>query len=322
MKKQYYKILSDDMVNNKFQYRMGLNTDTVNVPFGTGNIFGLYFSDAEHIFEYFRQNHFRTDCDSKIAEVEIPKNEPVISVGNEFKTRSLIIKSVRPIWTPGTFYWMIEKGINFRAGEDAALMKASIFGCTEIVKILLKNGYIPKDKKDKAFTLAAANGRTDVVKLFFSHGANVHAENDDAILSASAAGHTDVVKILLERKIDPFIKDRALIVAAANGQTETARLLIKNGANVHAQHDEAIYKAAVGDHTSVFQMLLQNGADVRWKKNCMLRTASANGNLTMVKLLLERGADPHSEHDLAIRWAEEKGHTEVVHYLTEWMKTH
>jgi len=81
-------------------------------------------------------------------------------------------------------------------------------------------------------------------------------------------------------KLNKFLRN-----AADNGHTEVVKLLLEQGADVHAGYDYALRKAAMHDHTEV------------------------------VKLLLEQGADVHAIDDYALRWAACSGHTEIVNIL-------
>ena len=67
----------------------------------------------------------------------------------------------------------------------------------------------------------------------------------------------------------------------------------------------------------VAKILLENGADVHAESDHALRWASRNGRLEVVKILLENGADVHARNDEALRRASEEGHAEVVGILLE-----
>ena len=58
----------------------------------------------------------------------------------------------------------------------------------------------------------------------------------------------------------------ALHFAASNGHVDVAKVLIQNGADVNAVHNEvkrtALHHAAEYGHVDVAKVLIQNGADV------------------------------------------------------------
>lgn len=103
------------------------------------------------------------------------------------------------------------------------------------------------------------------------------------LLRAVSAGETAKVSALLDRGADanaansilvPRSPLTALMVAVVHGRVETARVLLKKGANVNA--------------TANFP---DSGATVPQRGVTALMQASASGDLPMVKLLVEHGAD-------------------------------
>lgn len=82
--------------------------------------------------------------------------------------------------------------------------------------------------------------------------------------------------------------DWALVMEAEKGSTDTVKILLDAGADVHACGDEAILVAA------------------------------ENGNFDTVKMLLEAGADVHAERNGALRLAEENGHADTLVVLKQW----
>ena len=68
-------------------------------------------------------------------------------------------------------------------------------------------------------------------------------------------------------------------------------LLLKHGANVHAEDDVALREAAEYGHTPVVDLLLKNGANVHARDDEALRNAAKYGDTSVVELLLINGAD-------------------------------
>ncbi len=89
-----------------------------------------------------------------------------------------------------------------------------------------------------------------------------------------------------------------LHAAAGNGHTDTARLLLEQGASVDAkaEHDRTpLHAAAVNGRTDTARLLLEQGASVDAKTRggaTPLAFAANNGHTDTVRLLLEQGADP------------------------------
>jgi hypothetical protein len=87
----YIKILSEDLKHNGFQYKEGLNVDTI--PFNpTGSCLpgGLYFTDEKYLLDFLGYG-------TKIADVEIPSNAKVYRDGNKWKADKIILKNIRDI---------------------------------------------------------------------------------------------------------------------------------------------------------------------------------------------------------------------------------
>ncbi|KAJ7109644.1 ankyrin repeat-containing domain protein [Mycena crocata] len=69
-------------------------------------------------------------------------------------------------------------------------------GCTEIVRLLLKNGADVKIHGGRALQAVSSRGYVDVVRLLLEHGANVNAS---ALEGASSGGHAEIVRWLEEK---------------------------------------------------------------------------------------------------------------------------
>ena len=93
------------------------------------------------------------------------------------------------------------------------------------------------------------------------------------IWTAAAQGNIEAIKELLAAGTDLNAKEPAggstpLIVAALLGQTEAARLLIENGANVNARNNDgitALHAAAFFCRTETVKLLLDKNAEVNAK---------------------------------------------------------
>jgi ankyrin repeat protein len=163
---------------------------------------------------------------------------------------------------------------------------------------------------------AASHGFNDLVLRYVVESDD--RDKDDALVSAAIYGNTETVRLLLDRGVDIHAgNDLALRRAADSGHTETARLLLDRGADIHARNDCAFRWAVDKDHTQTVLLLLDRGADIHAIGDHALRLAANRGNTEMVQLLLDRGADIHANDD-ALRWAAENGHTETVRLLVSY----
>jgi len=86
----WYKILNTNLKQHRFQYKLGLNIDTVKFnPSGSCEEGGLYFTNAENLHKFF-------DCGTLIADLEIPEDASVYKDpdGDKWKADKLIVKSI------------------------------------------------------------------------------------------------------------------------------------------------------------------------------------------------------------------------------------
>jgi ankyrin repeat protein len=138
------------------------------------------------------------------------------------------------------------------------------------------------------------------------------------LINAAAKGALETVKLLLENGANVHAEnDRALHLASINGYVKIVKMLLEAGANVHAENDAALREAFSRGHVEIVKLLLENGADVHADNDYALQWASRNGYVEVVKILLENGADIHADNDLALRWASSRGYVEVVKLLLE-----
>ena len=115
--------------------------------------------------------------------------------------------------------------------------------------------------------------------------------------------------------ITRFDTNQLFLTASKKGHLEIVKLLIQNGADIHAENDYALRWASQEGHIEVVTFLIQNGADIHAENEYALRWSSENGHLEIVKILIQKGADIHANDDQALRWASENGHLEVVELL-------
>ncbi|XP_076288512.1 transient receptor potential cation channel subfamily A member 1-like [Lasioglossum baleicum] len=143
-------------------------------------------------------------------------------------------------------------------------------GDTEMTKLLLANGADIKDNPN-LLSIAAGNGSLKIVEDLLKYGADVNRLNSSTFGRDLTALHS----------------------AVKQHKVAVAQLLINYGANVNFKNnlgDTPIVYAIENSDTEMAKLLLTNGADIKDNPN-LLCTAAGNGSLQMVEDLLKHGAD-------------------------------
>ncbi|MGE3189536.1 MAG: ankyrin repeat domain-containing protein [Vicinamibacterales bacterium] len=215
---------------------------------------------------------------------------------------------------------------------------AAANGNLAIVRALLAHGADPDAATEAGVTPlmeAARRGSAAVAGELLAKGADVNARESSrgqtALMWAAAGRHPAVVRVLLEHRPDVGARTKtreltvmldqgprrtvktsvqdarpierggstALLFAAQEGATESAKLLLAAGADVNdtaADGRSALVLAAFSGHGEVARALLDAGADpdADGAGYTALHAAALRGDVATVKALLARGADPNA----------------------------
>ncbi|ALP53994.1 hypothetical protein Tel_13105 [Candidatus Tenderia electrophaga] len=234
------------------------------------------------------------------------------------------------------------------AGLDAdeSLLKAARIGDVVKVKQLLGDGSADPNSANNNGILpllaAAYEGRLETVEALVAGGAEINflpaglsqfalskshaplrerdlmeaaARSDSALHAAVRQRHQDIVRFLLEHGAQVGLANRhgetPLLVAAAGGDVQVARLLLEHGADPNAREqdnrrnrmamakqsmgkDSALIVAVEKGHEEVARALIEAGAEVDYRGfmgKTPLYVAVENGRRHLVELLLAHGAD-------------------------------
>ena len=192
-------------------------------------------------------------------------------------------------------------------GEKAKEKTAEeLFGMDkEPSKKLLKKR-AARAKERGALHAAVAYGDLVDARELIENGAEVNQtkSDDDAttpLHAAAAKGNIEMVRLLLKHGADGEAKDddehTALHIAASKGHAAVVARLIKAGCVVDekANHGAtALHLAARKGHDDVVEALLESGVDIQvvdGKGATPLHAACSGGDEDVVALLLSRGAD-------------------------------
>jgi len=149
------------------------------------------------------------------------------------------------------------------AQAETVLMKASREGNTEAVKVLLAHDADVNAKENfrgqTAVMWAAAEGHADIVALLAAHGADLNLRSYDR--------DTSLPKMAAGTPAAPIARGglTALLFAARQGETETAKALLDAKADINALDSDgnnALTLAILNTHYDLTQMLIDRGADV------------------------------------------------------------
>ncbi|TMW69770.1 hypothetical protein Poli38472_001926 [Pythium oligandrum] len=115
---------------------------------------------------------------------------------------------------------------------------------------------------DTALSEACAASRIEVVELLMKHGSKAsHA----ALNAACLGGQVELVQALLAHNLDPNeSQDPPLFMAASRDHHEVVKLLLADGANVHARDSSnrtALYGACTSNSETTVALLLDQGVD-------------------------------------------------------------
>ncbi|KAL7904284.1 ankyrin repeat-containing domain protein [Trichoderma velutinum] len=157
-----------------------------------------------------------------------------------------------------------------------------------------------------------------VIKLLLKKGADVNAQGGrygNALQAACGRTHDWSNGYRLEPMAE--LKE---------GVLEIVRLLLNNGADVHAQgghYGTTLQAACAGENEEVVRLLIDRDANViaqGGQYGTALQAACATGNLDVVRLLLKKGANVNVEagyYGTALQAACARSHTQVARVLLE-----
>jgi ankyrin repeat protein len=207
-----------------------------------------------------------------------------------------------------TMKWLLDKRANANAAAASGvtpLMEAARAGSVDAVRLLLAHGAQVNAREpargQTALMWAVSRQRPEIVKVLLENHADVQARTEARpVMVMLDRGPRRAVKTSAQdaREIQAG-GSTALILAAQNGDTASARLLLAAGANpndVAADGKSALVTAAFSGNTDVARLLLTSGADpnTAGAGYTALHSAALRGDVVLVKALIEKGANPNA----------------------------
>jgi ankyrin repeat protein len=168
-------------------------------------------------------------------------------------------------------------------------------------------GATPQPRRGELAKAARGND-LKAARDLLAKGADVYDDffGVSALCRAARYGNTEMARLLIENGADVNRKDKSgsvpLIKAAYRGHIETVQLLIGKGADLEIRGSTgatALISASQNDqNTEIVRFLIEKGADIDAQDDTgetALFKAADFGNRNMVRLLVDKGADPEIE---------------------------
>jgi len=175
--------------------------------------------------------------------------------------------------------------------------------------------------------LSGMRGVYPIQPLFFSH----EPDKLSPLFLAAFCGFSGLAKHLIVTHAPDVNAECSdgfspLHGASENGQLDSARILLDNGAHVNAKGYNdltPLHYASMHGHPELAQLLLEQGANLNARgsfQDTPLHRASERGHLEVVRVLLDHGADANVRRDHGLtpyQVAAGRGHHDVAQLLLE-----
>ena len=191
----------------------------------------------------------------------------------------------------------------------------------EIFKYLDNIGVNIYINENSVFYDACLDGDLEIVKFFIKNGVSTDVKSDALISSCTQNDNRiiEIIKILIENGADIHAEeDQSFINACEYCNIEIIKLLIQYGANIHAQNDKALINACYYDDIETVKLLIENGANIHAQEDqAFINACYNNENIEIVKLLIEKGANIHAQENDALIKACSNSNIEIIKLLIE-----
>jgi len=179
---------------------------------------------------------------------------------------------------------LLARGADVNAKDksgETPLHIASLQSSSAMAEALLAKGAdvnVQDLKGDTPLQIATANNRVEVARVLLANKANPDIKNSQgsaALHAAAGNGETEIVRLLVASKANLEVRADALgwtplHYAVANGNRETAEVLLNAGADVNARipnGETPLHLAAARNNKQLVELLLAAHADVNAQDN-------------------------------------------------------
>ena len=184
------------------------------------------------------------------------------AVSKEFCDIDIVRELLKPTHSPSG---AIIPGADIHTQNETILYSASMFGCDDVVRLLLSVGADIHGREDGALRAAAGANEVRTMKTLLEAKADVHAKQDGALTEAALYGAADAVKFLIDAGANVNANNGLPLISATepgDHDLEIVKMLIDARADVHAQEGTALYRAAIVGKSDIVRALLEANADI------------------------------------------------------------
>lgn len=311
-----------------------LNTARKEAPKANVNVSNLKLVTPVAIIDEITQRIEEGDLEDAITKIntELPDADIPSSKGTP-----LLVLAAAKNYTD-LLAALIQKGANPDKADlntsETALIKAVKNQNFDAISILLNAGANPNLGTNQGLTplgLAISLKNENIATHLLSSGATNGISKENLLLYAFRKNPVGV-SIMLSGGIGPDATDKdnntPLIISAANGDLDSAKLLVSYRANVNAKNKSGmtpLLYAVKGKYWDVAEYLINSGANINssniYGQNALF-WAAYHGNAKMVHDLLVRGANYQKKTRLgqtALQIAQAFGHKEAAKMLEDFI---
>lgn len=209
-----------------------------------------------------------------------------------------------------------------RRYECICFRLACEYGCTEVVRALLKNTLVdPCVRGSVAVQWAARYNHVPVVALLIKDGrADINAFHCNALMYACERGSVELVELLLScTSAGEGVGTQCITEAAAANNVAVLRMLLRRFDPTHMS-SVALDVVGAKSYAEVLAVLLEDGrVDPTYRNNALFRNVVQRGNTTLARMLLQdaRIADTLNDAEELTADAEELGRTTLAELLRD-----
>jgi ankyrin repeat protein len=106
-----------------------------------------------------------------------------------------------------------------------------------------------------------------------------------------------------------------LIKFAKIGDLNKIKLVLEQGADIHASNDEALRISAKNGHLEIVKYLVEHGANIHINDNAALRNSAIDYRIEVFKYLVEKGANIYIKNDIILKHNANIKNIAIVQYL-------